>query len=159
MDTEPTYGRDTMLATARQWSSAPPPDVVAELNNLVQAYALFTDEGRADDLASLFTDDATWDGIDLGYGSAQGPEEIARCVLQHFDPARPMIHVPGPPLVVGVSESEARGASWCMATRPTVDGAGPMIYFHYDDQFRRDDGRGWLFSRRALLLRFRSAAR
>jgi SnoaL-like domain len=150
-------GRDAILATACSWRSAPPPDVVAELTNLVQAYALFTDEGRADELAGLFTADATWDGTDLGYGSARGPEAIAATVLQHFDSTRPMIHVPGPPLLVQVSDSEVRGVGWCFATRSTGDGASPVIYFHYDDEYRRDD-RGWRFSSRTLLLRFRSAA-
>jgi hypothetical protein len=156
MDAEETArGRDAILATARSWTSAPGPDVVAELNNLVQAYALFTDEGRAEDLAGLFTADATWDGTDLGYDSARGPEAIAAAVLKHFDPARPMIHVPGPPLLVEASDSEVRGVGWCLATRSAGDGASPVIYFHYDDQYRRDDG--WRFSSRTLLLRFRSA--
>jgi hypothetical protein len=146
---------DTILGTASGWSEPPPPDVVAELHNLVQAYAFFTDNGRVDELAGLFTADATWDGTELGYGSARGPEAIAATVLQHFDPTRPMIHVPGPPLLVAVSESEVRGAGWCLATRSTGDGTGPLIYFHYDDDFRRDAGR-WRFSRRTLLLRFRS---
>jgi hypothetical protein len=158
VDIEPTiHGRDAILATARSWSSAPPPDVVAELHNLVQAYAFFTDEGRADELAAMFTADAKWDGTDLGYGWAEGPEAIAATVLQHFDPTRPMIHVPGPPLLVRVSDSEVRGAGWCLATRSAGDGASPVIYFHYDDEFRRDEG-VWRFSRRTLLLRFRSTS-
>ena len=156
MDTEPTDGRDTIVATAGQWRAAPPPEVAVELNNLVQAYALFADKGRADGLATLFTADATWDGTDLGYGSARGPAAIAATVLQHFDPTRPMIHVPGPPLLVRVSDSEVRSVAWCSATRSGDDGASPVIYFHYDDEFRRDRG-GWRFSRRTLLLRFRSA--
>jgi SnoaL-like domain len=156
MDTDSTTGRrDAILSTARRWSEPPPPDVVAELHNLAQAYALFTDHGRADELAALFTDDATWDGTELGYGVAHGPEAIAAAVLAHYDPGRPMIHVPGPPLLVAVSESEVRGAGWCLATRSGGDGTGPMIYFHYDDEFRRDSG-GWRFARRTLLLRFRS---
>jgi hypothetical protein len=157
MDTDPTIrGRDAILATARSWTSAPAPDVVAELNNLVQAYALFTDEGRADELAGLFAADATWDGTDLSYDSARGPEAIAAAVLKHFDPARPMIHVPGPPLLVRVSDSEVRGVGWCLATRSPGDRASPVIYFHYDDLYRRGDD-GWRFSNRTLFLRFRSA--
>jgi SnoaL-like domain len=156
METEPTTDRrEAILAMASRWQESPPPDVVAELHNLVQAYALFTDNGRADELTGLFTDDATWDGTELGYGVAHGPEAIAAAVLQHFDSARPMIHVPGPPLLVAVSESEVRGVGWCLATRSGGDGSGPMIYFHYDDEFRRDAGR-WRFARRTLLLRFRS---
>jgi hypothetical protein len=67
-----------------------------------------------------------------------------------------MIHVPGAPLLVRRSDTEVRGAGWCLATRPTGDGAGPIIYFHYDDEFRLADGDGWRFSRRRLLLRFRA---
>jgi hypothetical protein len=157
MDTERTSsGRDAVVATATSWVAAPPPDVAVELHNLVQAYALFTDDGRADDLASLFTDDATWDGAELGYGSARGPQAIAATVLQHFDPDRPMVHVPGPPLLVAVSDSAVRGVGWCMATRSSADGPVPLIFFHYDDEFRRDEGGAWRFSRRKLLLRFRS---
>ena len=155
METDRTTDRrDTLLATARRWSESPPPDVVTELQNLVQAYALFTDNGRADDLGELFTADATWDGTDLGYGTAQGPDAIAATVLQHFDPTRPMIHVPGPPLLVAVTESEVRGVGWCLATRASSDGTAPLIYFHYDDEFRREADR-WRFSRRTLLLRIR----
>ena len=69
-----------------------------------------------------------------------------------------MIHVPGPPLLAHVSDTEVRGVGWCLATRSTDDGAGPLIYFHYVDVFRRTDGDGWRFSSRALLLRFRSGA-
>jgi hypothetical protein len=156
VDTDRTTDRrDTLLATARRWSESPPPDVVVELHNLVQAYALFADNGRADELADLFTADATWDGTELGYGTAEGPEAIAATVLGHFDPTRPMIHVPGPPLLVAVAESEVRGVGWCFATRASSDGAAPLIYFHYDDEFRRD-ARGWRFSRRTLLLRIRA---
>ncbi len=126
MDTERTSDRrETLLATASAWNQTPPPDVVADLHNLVQAYALFADNGRADELADLFTADATWDGTELGYGTAEGPEAIAATVLEHFDPTRPMIHVPGPPLLVAVAESEVRGAGWCLATRAGSDGTAP----------------------------------
>jgi hypothetical protein len=152
-----TEGGEAILATANAWATVPPPEVVAELNNLAQAYALFTDLGRADELARLFTADATWDGSDLGYGSAEGPEAIAATVLEHFDPARPMIHVPGPPLLVQISDEVVRGVGWCFATRSPGASASPLIYFHYEDEFRRDGG-GWLYSSRRLFLRFRSAA-
>jgi hypothetical protein len=144
-----------LLETAGRWNEPPPPDVVAELGNLIQAYAFFTDNGRAPQLAGLFTDDATWDGTELGYGVAHGPDAIVATVLQHFDPDHPMIHVPGPPLLVAISESEVRGASWCLATRSGGISTSPTIYFHYDDEFRRDAG-VWRFARRTLLLRFRS---
>jgi hypothetical protein len=77
--------------------------VVAALGNLVQAYAIYADRGREAELAALFTADATWDGTQRGYGAAEGPESIAATVLVHFDPGTPMMHVPGPPLLVAVA--------------------------------------------------------
>ena len=56
---------------------APAPEVVAQLQNLVQVYAVLTDAGRAEELAALFTSDASWNGEVLGYGSARGPRRIA----------------------------------------------------------------------------------
>ena len=145
-----------IMATSRAWSQLPSPEVVAQLQNLVQAYSLFTDQGQADDLAELFTADAAWDGTELGYGSAQGPAAIVATVLQHHDPARPMIHLPGPPLLVELSGERASGACWCLATRSTSGAASPLIFFYYDDEFSRDGAGRWRFARRTLRLRFRS---
>ena len=85
----------TTMETSARWREAPAPEVVAQLQNLIQVYAVLTDTGRAEELASLFTSDASWNGEELGYGSANGPADIAATVLAHFDPARPMMHVPG----------------------------------------------------------------
>ena len=146
-------GNDAILETVSGWPTAPPADVVTVLQNLVQAYAFYTDEGRAEELATLFTADAEWDGTSLGYGVAHGPQDIAATVLSHHDPTRPMIHMPGPPLFVAVSSREVHGAGWCMAAR---SGSNRSIFFHYDDIFRLDDGQ-WRFQQRTLLLRFVSA--
>ena len=88
------------LETAARWRDAPAPEVVGRLQNLTQVYAVLTDAGRAEELAELFTSDASWDGEELGYGSARGPADIASTVLAHFDPARPMMHVPGAALLL-----------------------------------------------------------
>ena len=108
------------------------------------------------ELAALFTPDATWDGNELGFGVGEGPEAIAATVLSHFDPAMPMMHVPGPPLLVALSDDAVRGVSWCIATRSSGEGTGMggMIWFQYHDEFRRDDG-AWRFRSRKLLPRFR----
>lgn len=145
-----------MMETAARWDQVPPPEVVAILQNLVQAYALFTDAGRAGELASLFTPDASWNGDELGYGSAHGPDDIVATVLRHFHPAQPMMHVPGPPLLVAISDSEVHGVSWCVATRSSPDRQAPLIWFTYHDVFRRSDDGGWLFADRVLSLRFRT---
>jgi hypothetical protein len=126
-----------------------------EIANLMQAYALYTDAGRRDEMAALFTDEATWDGVELGYGAAAGPAAIVDAVLAHFDPARPMVHLPGPPLLVQTSEDEVEAFSWCLATRLADGATKPLIYFSYEDILRRT-ATGWRFVARTLRLRFRA---
>src|SRR5262245_38632682 len=130
--------------------AGPPADVAVELQNLHQLYAVLTDAGRGAELAELFTEDAVWDGNELGYGYAEGPPAVAHTVTRHFDPAQPMMHLPGPLLLRAVSEDEVHGASWCMATRWVNGQTRPVIYFRYEDVFRRSaDGR-WRIARRLL---------
>ena len=107
----------TTMETSARWREAPAPEVVAQLQNLIQVYAVMTDTGRAEELESLFTSDASWNGEELGYGSAHGPADIAATVLAHFNPDRPMMHVPGPALLVAIDDREVHGVSWCLATR------------------------------------------
>ena len=55
----PALGAPTAHDLARRWQDAASGDAVALIGNLLQAYALFTDAGLRDDLASLFTEAAT----------------------------------------------------------------------------------------------------
>lgn len=142
------------LSVAARRGNPPPPEAVCEINNLFQAYALFSDHGRTGELAELFTHDATWDGREIGYGTAAGPAEIAETVVSHFRVDRPMVHLPGPALAVAVSDTEADAFSWCLATRLTDGQTSPVIYFSYEDRLRRVGG-SWLFQHRKLCLRFR----
>ncbi len=127
------------LDVARRWQDAASADDVVLVGNLLQAYAMFTDAGLGDDLAGLFTADATWDGTALGYATATGPRDIADVVLAHHDPTRPMVHLPGPPLVVR-SGDDLEVVSWTLATR-FVDGvARPFLFFSYHDVLVRTGG-------------------
>lgn len=157
MTNAPAFDYRTAADSAARRAAVPPPEVAAGLQNLIQAYALLTDEGREPELAALFWPDAVWDGRELQYGVATGPESIARLVLTHFDPARPVVHLPGPALLTVVSDREVEGVCWCLATRLTEDRTGPMIYFYYHDLMRRDADGDWRFARRYLRLRFRAA--
>jgi len=139
---------------ARRWRQTPSPETALEIGNLLQAYALFTDHGHRDDLAALFTADATWDGTEIGYATASGPDAIADCVMAHFDPEKPMVHLPGQPLLVQVDDDHIEAFSWTLATRRSGGVTKPLIYFSYDDVMRRTP-EGWLFRSRALKLRFR----
>lgn len=135
---------------AERWREAPPPGVVHEIVNLLQAYALLTDQGRKESLEALFTDDAVWEGSELGFGRAEGPQAIAALVTGHFDPDRPMMHLPGPPLLTVAGTDEVGAFTWCTAAR----GSGPVIYFHYEDVMRRDASDRWRFASRILHPRF-----
>ena len=140
----------SLLATSARWAESPGPEVVNVLANLVQAYAIFTDNAVRHELASLFTPDAKWDGTELGYGVAEGPDAIAATVLQHFDPERPMVaralrpHPSDDPRARTTAPRRGvrlRGARCGLVPGGTTGGdrTAPLIYFHYDDEFRRDD--------------------
>jgi SnoaL-like domain len=140
---------------ALRYSDSPPADLCQRLQNLLQAYGTFTDFGHQTELASLFTADAVWDGREHGFGIAHGPQAIAALVGGHHDPANPMMHLPGPAMLITTdSADEVHGACWCMATR-WVDGAvQPVLYFYYDDVFRRDVDGVWRFAHRRLRPRY-----
>jgi len=128
----------------------PPPQTFEQLQNLVQAYALFADAGLRAQVSQLFTADAVWDGTSLGYGTAVGADGIAAHVCMHHRVAEPMMHLPGPPLLSAVTDSEVHGVTWCMATRWADGTTRPVIYFYYEDGFRRGEDGSWRFCRRQL---------
>jgi SnoaL-like domain len=146
----PSATFEAALETARAWATPPPSSTIELIQNLVQAYALFADAGREEDMATLFTPRAEWEGQSLGYGTAVGPPDIAALVCGHFRAGEPMMHLPGPALLTAVSDVEVHGTSWCMATRWAQGGTRPVIYFYYEDVFRRTDDGTWRFHRRRL---------
>ena len=116
MSTGISTSHQAALDVASRWGSAPPPADAVEIQNLLNVYALYSDAGRVEDLASLFTDDATWDGSELDYGVAEGPMAIAQRVAGHFRAEAPMMHLPGPGLLISDSADEAQSLCWCLAT-------------------------------------------
>lgn len=153
-DTGTTVEQAMRIAGA--WRNPPSADDAVAIGNLLQAYALYTDQGLRAELAGLFTDDASWDGTELGYSAAVGPQAIVDVVQAHFDPAKPMVHLPGPPLLVQVDANAVEAVSWTLATRLENGVTKPLIYFSYTDVLRRT-GTGWLFASRVLRLTFRGA--
>ncbi len=141
--------------TPRRWGDVPPSDDVQQVQNLLQMYGFLVDQGRGPELGTLFVDDAEWDGSELGFGSAHGRDDIVALVTGFADPARPMIHLPGPPVLTGGGD-EIHGVCWCMAVVWTGSGTTPPLYFHYEDVFQREAG-DWRFARRVLRRRFPDA--
>jgi hypothetical protein len=146
--------RGVALATRR--NDVPDPSYAIAIMNLLQSYALFADHNLRTDLATLFTADAVWDGTELGYGRAQGRADIVEAVLVHFSPDPPVIHLPGPPLLVRSGPRRVEAVSWCLASR-IVDGvATPLVSFVYEDVIQRTPT-GWAFQSRTLRRRSRVA--
>jgi hypothetical protein len=139
------------MRLAATWQHPPNGDDAAAIGNLLQSYAIFTDNGCREELAAVFTADATWDGTDIGYVYCVGPEQIADTVLQHLDPARPMVHLPGPPLLVRIDDDTVEAFSWCLATRQVEGVTKPIMYFSYQDVVVRT-AVGWRFRSRLLSL-------
>ena len=137
------------IRLAAAWNDGPSGDDATAIGNLLQAYAIFTDNGCREELTACFTTDATWDGTAIGYDDAVGAEQIADVVLQHLDPARPMLHLPGPPLLVRIDDDTVEAFSWCTATRLVEGVTKPITYFSYQDVVVRTD-LGWLFRSRLL---------
>jgi SnoaL-like domain len=144
------------LDLARRWRDVAPAGDAALVTNLLQAYAIFTDAGARSDLAGLFTRDAHWDGTSLGYGVATGPDAIAEVVLAHHHPDRPMVHLPGPPLLLRTGQT-LEAFSWTLATRSSDGVTKPLIIFSYHDVLAREDG-AWKFRSRLLALTFRATS-
>ncbi len=152
-DTTTTLGPETPA----DWTAVPSPADALVLQNLLQMYGLLTDQGRRDELADLFTDDAEWDGNEFGFGRATGPTAIASLVAGHFDRSRPMVHLPGPAVLTTAASDEIHGVCWCLNTRWTGSELTPVLYFFYEDVFRRGNHGRWQFARRRLRRRFPNA--
>ena len=129
--------------------SVPEPRDAQAIQNLLYAYAKYTDAGERGPLATLFTDDAVWNGDELGFGSATGPDAIVALVTAHHDPTQPMMHLPGPAALTCLDDGTVRVELWCLATRWAGGAVSPHIHFKYTDVVRRTGDR-WQFATRTL---------
>lgn len=125
-----------------------------EIRRLKAHYCDLCDEGYdADALASLFSEDAVWDGGQLGRFDG-------RDAIRRFFANMPRVlsfaihHVTNP--VVEVSDDGACATGrWYLLQAATLiaDNRAVWIAGRYEDQFRRVDG-AWRFQRVALQTRF-----
>lgn len=97
----------------------------------------------ADGIAELFTEDAVWDGANLGvHRGQQAIRQFFAGLSQRFTFA--VHYVAGEQIDIAPTGTEATGRSYGFAP-VTLDGRAIWIASIYHDQYRKVDGR-WLFS-------------
>ncbi len=118
----------------------------AEIQRVIYNYCYALDEGRLEDLASLFADTGVWKA---NYGSATGPTEIAR-LLRELVPARPRRRHHVTNLLIDETEEGIKATSYYLVVREGEDGA-PVVSVAgtYFDEFIKENGR-WRFAYRTL---------
>ena len=130
-------------------------EAVEAIRNLKARYCELCDDGyRANELAELFVEDATWDGGD-SLGIHQGREAIRR--FFHQMPATlsfAIHHVTNPRIEVAEDASTARGHWLLLQAATDVSGQHAMwLAATYEDDYVRV-GHEWRFKRVALKTRF-----
>jgi hypothetical protein len=108
-------------------------------------YCFYTDLGRAEDYANLFTEDCDWDGGP--FGRQQGRANLLAFIKQGAGATALRHHNTN--IVIDVNGNEARAASYV-----TVYGVAeqtPVIFFVgcYIDHLVKRDGR-WYFKQRKI---------
>jgi len=118
---------------------------IEAIRRLKIRYAQFCDANYdPDGLASLFTEDAVWDGGDLGvYEGREAIRAFFAGASQHFTFA--LHYILGHQIDIAPATNEASG-SWYILEPATVDGRAVWIAATYNDRYRKVDGQ-WLFSR------------
>jgi hypothetical protein len=125
------------------------------IRNLKARYCELCDAGyRAEELAELFVEDATWDG-----GTALGRHEGRAAIRRFFEGMPSMIsfaihHVTNPRIDVAADAASAT-ARWLLLQAATDATGDQAMWFAaaYEDEYVRVDG-NWRFTRVALSTRF-----
>jgi hypothetical protein len=125
------------------------------IRNLKARYCELCDSGyRADELATLFTDDATWDG-----GSSLGVHEGRAAIRQFFNTMPSIVsfaihHVTNPRIEVAADANTATG-HWLLLQTATDSNTRRAFWYAatYEDEYVRL-GADWRFRRVVLSPRF-----
>ena len=124
---------------------------IEEIRKLKYRYATYCDDlGNPDAIASLFTEDAVWEGL---VGKAQGREEIRLSYIK-TDQVRPFaIHLVMNP-TIEVDGDTARG-TWYLLEPCTFAEGNRAVWgaARYDEEYLRVNGE-WKFQRLKLTSHF-----
>ncbi len=135
-------------------------EAVEEIRHLKLRYGQLCDAGYPpDEIVTMFTDDAVWDGGET-FGSFHGSEEIREFFVAINEEVSFAVHyMIGDAIVVSDDVSTASG-TWHMfeAANMRVDGVPESMWLAavYEDEYRREID-GWKFS--SVRLGFRLQAK
>jgi ketosteroid isomerase-like protein len=121
-------------------------EVVEGVRATIAAHAHAQDDGRADDLAVLYTPDGV---VDVpGIGTFEGAEAL-RNVFAGWQPQGPQRHLVVNTLVTDWSNDEAQATSDVVFVARGESGWSVQVVGRYFDTFQKSDG-AWLLSRRKM---------
>jgi ketosteroid isomerase-like protein len=118
--------------------------VTAGVKATIAAQAHAQDDGRTDDLAALYTEDAVI--VVPGVATLEGRDAIWKA-FEEWKPRAPQRHMVTNILVTEFDETSAKATSDVTFVQKGEDGWSIQIVGRYFDTFRLVDGT-WLFSRR-----------
>jgi ketosteroid isomerase-like protein len=124
------------------------------IRELMHRYCFCMDEGRFEELASLFSADGVWTAP---YRTATGPADIEAWLRQSV-PATPkrMHYVMNS--IIAVEGDRATARSNYLVMVEGAEGPVPSVCGTYVDAYTRTDA-GWRFSRRELVHAFKGEMR
>jgi hypothetical protein len=124
---------------------------IEAIRKLTHSYAMFADQGAADEMAALFADDGVWDGRLAGHGLCKGRSEI-RDIFAGFAHSAAaghirQAHLVGNHLFKTIDDNSA--AATCHYIAQKWDGRSFQIEAgYYEDVYTRRQN--WIFQSRIL---------
>ncbi len=116
------------------------------INDLLVDYATTTDDHDIDGLASLYTEDATFDGVQ---GRLTGRAAIGEYYEERLASFGASYHIPYSHRVDFESDTEATGLM-LGATELALDGQAFWIAMRYHDSYAKGDDGRWRFRHRRI---------
>lgn len=118
------------------------------IRRLTHEYAAYLDGGRLDELVSLFTADATWDGSGWGIPPVQGTAALKDFFASTMSSNAGTVHLVLNH-IINADGDTAEGTACFHAFGRSLDGTLQDSLGIYTDSFVRTP-QGWKFSRRAV---------
>lgn len=119
-------------------------EVAEHVRAVIAAHAQAQDDGRAEDVAALYTSDGVL--VIPGYGTFEGSAAV-RALWEQAVPRAPQRHITTNVLLTSWNDEEARSSTDVVFVQKGEAGWAVQIVARYHDTFRNVDGT-WLLARR-----------